>query len=304
MPRKSTLFFVLFVISALTWAQESRPVIRFTPFVSQGISKEETRFIESLIQSYISEAGELIFHYDNIPTNAYLSAGGLLTDSWNKSPDYILSGNISLEWKTRIFTLEINDTRTNKVTKITTAHRTAGDMVLKSRSLVESILKFPVISAIESMPNEAGPENPKGITEDRITGIWRGVLTAEPAGGQGSTPASEIEIIRLQSGGRGTAFFSSGVKMNLGYAIDGTTLRIWQNSPNAERFYYPNPPEIAKLLFRQAEPMRWEFMLYSEGSMLLLKGTKISTEVRILQNGNAELAYSTARDAFLYRSYY
>ena len=284
MLKKLTLLSVLFVIFSSTWAQEARPVIRFTPFVSQ-VSVEETRFIESLIQSYISDAGELIFSYDDIPLDAYLSGGGFLPGSWNKTPDYVLSGSIYLERKIRIFTLEIRNTHTNEITKTTTEHKTAGDLVLRSRSLVENIIKFPVISEKEST---AVNETPRIITENSIAGTWRG----EPG----------IEIIRLQSGGRGTAFFSSGVQMNLRYAIEGNTLKIWQNSPNVERFYYPNPPEIAKLLSQRAEPMRWEFMLYSGGNRL--RGTKISTEIRVLQNGNTELLYETARDAVLIRSYY
>ena len=288
MLKKFTLLFALFAVFSLTWAQEARPVIRFTPFVSQ-VSIEETRFIESLIQSYISDAGELVFSYDDIPPDAYLSGGGLLPGSWNKTPDYVLSGSIYLERKIRVFTLEIRNTHTNEITKTTTEHKTAGDLVLRSRSLVENIIKFPVLSEMESATvNEAEREFPQIITENSIAGTWRG----EPG----------IEIIRLQGGGRGTAFFSSGAQMNLRYAIEGNTLRIWQNSPNAERFYYPNPPEIAKLLSDKAEPMRWVFMLYSGGNRL--RGTKISTEIRVLQNGNTELLYETVRDAVLIRSYY
>jgi hypothetical protein len=237
----------------------------------------------------VSEAGGLVFYYGNIPSDAYLSDVGLLTGSWNKTPDYILSGSIYLERKTRIFTLEIRNTHANEVTKTTTERRTAGDLVLRARSLVESIINLPVLSGAESAAaNEAEREIPQIITENAITGTWRG--------------ESGIEIIRLQPGGRGTAFFSSGAQMNLSYVIEGNVLKIRQNSPNVERFYYPNPPEITKLLSVQAEPMRWEFMLYSGGNRL--KGTKISTDVRILQNGKAELLYETARDAALIRSYY
>jgi hypothetical protein len=154
---------------------------------------------------------------------------------------------------------------------------------------VESIIKFPVLVEMESAAaSEAEREIPQIIIENNIAGTWRG----EPG----------IEIIRLQSEGRGTAFFSSGAQMNLSYIIEGNTLKVWQNSPTAERFYYPNPPEIAKLLSERAEPMRWEFMLYSGGNRL--RGTKISTEIRVLQNGNTELLYETVRDAALIRSYY
>jgi hypothetical protein len=288
MIKKFASLFALFAISSLAWAQEARPIIRFTPFVSEGVSKEETLFIESLIQSYVSDAGELIFSYDNIFPDAYLSAGGLLPSSWSKTPDYILSGSIHLERKTRIFTLEIRNTHTNEITKTTTEHKTAGDLALRARSLVESIIKFPVISEMETAAANDEREIQQNITENSIAGTWRG----EPG----------IEIIRLQPGGRGTAFFSSGARMNLRYVIEGNKLKIWQNSPNDDRFYYPNPPEIARLLSQRAEPMRWEFMLYSDGNRL--RGTKTSTDIRVLQNGNTELPYETVRDSVLIRSYY
>jgi hypothetical protein len=234
MLKKISFGFIFFIVPFFAFAQEARPVIRFTPFISQGISIEETRFIESLIQSYVADAGELILNYDNIPPDAYLSAGGLLTGSWNKTPDYILSGSIYLERETRIFTLEIRDTHTNEITKTTTEHKTAGDLVLRSRSLVESIIKLPVLTGVESAAvNETEREIPQIINENSIAGTWRG----EPG----------IEIIRLQPGGRGTAFFSSGAQMNLSYVIEGNVLKIWQNSPNIERFYYPRLAVIRDL---------------------------------------------------------
>jgi len=287
MSKKHRLMLALLFIHFLAIAQEARPVIRFTPFVTQGISNEEARFIESLIQSYVSDAGELVLNYDDIPPDAYISGGGLLSGSWNKTPDYILSGSISLERNTRIFTLEIRNTRTNEITKTTTEHKTAGDLALRSRSLVESIINFPVLSETEpAAANEAGHEIPQIITENIIAGTWRG--------------ESGIEIIRFLPGGRGTAFFTSGAQMSLSYAIQGNTLKIWQNSPNVERLYYPNPPEITKLLSERAEPMRWELMLYSGGNRL--KGTKISTETTVLQNGNTELLYGTVKEAVFIRS--
>ena len=290
MLKKIALLLALFVIfSSLIWAQEARPVIRFTPFVSQGISAEETSFIESLIQSYIADAGELVFNYDNIPPNAYLSGGRLLAGSLNKTPDYILSGSIYLERKNRVFTLEIQDTHSNEVTKTTTTHKTAGDLALRARSIVESVFRLPILSAREPLAaNETESEASQTIAENSIVGTWRG----EPG----------IEMIRLLPGGRGTAFFSSGAQMDLNYAIDGNTLKIWQNSPNLDRFYYPYPAEIAKQLSSKAEPMRWEFMLYAGGSRL--RGIKISTEIRVLPDETNQLLYETTRDATLIRSYY
>jgi hypothetical protein len=289
MQKKHRLILVLFAIPFLAGAQEARPVIRFTPFVSQGISIEETRFIESLIQSYMSDSGELVFEYDDISSDVYPSGAGPLLGSWNKNPDYILSGSIYPERKTRVFTLEIRNTHTNEVTKTTTTHRTAGDLALRVRSILQSIFRLPVLSAMDSpVENETGVEIPLTINENSIAGTWRG--------------ESGIEIIRLMPGGRGTAFFSSGTRMEMSYAIEGNTLKIRQISPNNEHFYYPYSTEVAKLLSAKAAPMRWELMLYSGGNRL--KGIKISTEAGVLEDENAELLYETVKDAALLRSYY
>ena len=136
--KKALLVAAILLLPLFAWAQEARPVIRFTPFESYGIGGEETRFIESIVQSYISDVGELIYSFDNLPDMA-LSTGGLFVDSWNKNPDYVLSGSIYLEKKIRIFTLEIKNTRTNEISSSTTSHGSSGDLALRTKSLVETV---------------------------------------------------------------------------------------------------------------------------------------------------------------------
>jgi hypothetical protein len=67
--------------------------------------------------------------------------------------------------------------------------------------------------------------------------------------------------------------------MVLSYVINDNILRIWQISPNSERFYYPLPYDVARELAAGAEPMAWELSLYSRGTVL--GGIKIATGVQL-----------------------
>ena len=279
MPLVAVFFFPLFA-----GAQEAKPVIRFSPFYTQGIGIEETRFIESLIQSYLSDVGQVVNYFDNTPPLGTTSAG-----AWAKAPDYVLSGSIYLERDNRIFTLEIHNTRTKETSRSTTVHKTASDLVLKARSLVESVFNPPVQAVKGASPAEtdgAGTDLPENITENGIAGTWRG--------------ESGILMIRLQQGGRGVAFFSSGAQMNLTYTIENNTLKVIQNSPNIERFYYPLPYGVASQLCAEAEPMRWELLLYSGGSYL--RGVRFSTEAKVEGNVLVELRPGSIRESLWVRA--
>ena len=268
MPLVAAFFFPIFA-----GAQETKPVIRFSPFYTQGIGIEETRFIETLIQSYLTDVGEVVNFFDNPQPGDDLFPG-----TWTRAPDYVLSGSVYLERDNRIFTLEIHNTLTKETSRTTSSHKTASDLVLRARSLVESMFT--------ERGNEALAEAPEPITENLIAGTWRG--------------ETGIEMIRLQQGGRGVAFFSSGAQMNLSYAIEGNILKVRQNSPNLERFYYPLPYGVARQLSEEAEPMRWELLLYSGGTHL--RGVRISTEAKMNGDVLVELLRETPRDSFWVRA--
>jgi len=246
---------VLILITALlipltAETQESRPLIGLNPLKSQGLNSEETRFLESLIQLYTSNEGRVVY-------------------SSTVTPDYFLSTSVSKERSGYIFTLEILDTRMKETSRFTSVHRTSGDLALKLRSIIENSFRerFQV-----SEGNSVSVKAEK-IVESSIAGTWRG----EPG----------IEMIRLMEGGSGTAFFSSGVKMDLRYTIENDILVVTQTSPNTESFYHHLPQGTARQLSARAAPMRWELVLHSGGSRL--KGTKISTEVKI--EGNTVSGY-------------
>jgi hypothetical protein len=257
----------LFTFSLLE-AQENKPVIKLNPLFIEGIGIEESRLIESLIQSYLSDIGEVINYFDaSLQADPFAGAGNAL-DSWTRIPDYTVTGTIHLERDSHIFALELLNTRTGQTWSFTSIYKSTGELILKARSILESA--FAAGGAGERVKPERLPEP---ISESRIVGTWRG--------------ETGIEMIRLQQGGRGVAIFSSGAQMVLSYIIEGDTLRIWQVSPNSERFYYPLPYEAARELAAGAEPMAWELSLYRGGTAL--GGLKIATGVQFDGNRVVQL---------------
>ncbi|HCC37076.1 MAG TPA: hypothetical protein DEQ14_05400 [Treponema sp.] len=243
-------------------AEEAKPFFKFNPFLADGISAEETHLIESLMQSYVSEMGEVTY-YPQYPEQE--SAAPLPAEI--HPPDYTISGHIRQENDGHFFLLEITNTKTGEVYSAGSVYKTTGELALKARSILETAFS-------DSMEPEASPaERPEWISENQIIGTWKG--------------ETGIEIIHLRRGGRGVAIFSSGAQMVLSYLIENNTLKVWQISPNSERFYYPLPQEAARQLAEGAEPMLWELSLFNGGTVL--GGVKLATGVRMANNTVTEL---------------
>lgn len=258
MKKRCLCLFLVILISFFAGAQENKPVISLMPFIAEGIDFEELRLIESLVQSYLSDFGEVVDTFIRPPET--MDSGPQDTiDFIPRIPDYVFSGSIYLEQDARIFTLELNTTATGERVSHILVHKTTSELILKARSLVEAVFS-PEYAPAEGEKTERR----ETLTDGIIAGIWRG----DPG----------IEMIRLQRSGRGVAIFSSGVRMDLVYLIDDNTLKIRQVSQNIERFYHPLPYEVAKKLSAEAEPITWELALYENGT--ILRGTKRSTGVR------------------------
>jgi hypothetical protein len=244
-------------------AQENKALVQLMPFSIQGLGRDEAEILEALIQSYIVDLG------DNSPYRAVANppAGTI-------NPDYIITGSISLVNDERVLKLELVNTQTGDVMQFTSNHKTASDLALKSRSLVQEAL---------SGGNETAQsaEIPETIQANTIAGTWKG--------DQG------IEMIRLQRNGSGMAVFSSGARMMLSYSINENTLNVTQTSPNVDRFYHPVPYNIAKELVNTAEPMSWEMKLYNKGTDL--KGTKKATAVIYEGDTIKSFLFGATRDA-------
>jgi hypothetical protein len=251
----------LCVFPCLAGGQEYKPLIEFVPLAFQGIETEEARIIESLIRSYLADRGGVI------------TGGGPAARDF--VPDYSISGRVSLERDGWVFVLTIAKSASGERIDYTSVHKTTGELVLRAKSLVETAFSEGVETAFP-VENRAEP-----LTERGILGTWWG----DPG----------IEMIHLYRNGRGTAILSSGALMRLEYVIEDDVLKVIQSSPNMERFYHPLPYKVARQLAAEAEPMRWELLLFNGGT--LLRGIKIATEVRYREEAILELLPGSARDA-------
>ncbi|MFP3043116.1 hypothetical protein LQZ19_14980 [Treponema primitia] len=257
-------------------AQDNKPIIRFIPFVIEGLGQEEAQFISTLIQSYVTDIGDMVQVYEAEDATYSLSAQetSLQTDM-GPGPDFILSGSITVDQETRILSLKIIKNLTGETVYHTSIYKTTTDLTLKVRSLVEAAFSM----GFDGMFHEEVSQ--EILTESRILGTWRG-----DAG---------VELIRLQRGGTGLAILSSGVQMNLTYSIENNSLRITQTSPNSEWFYHPMPFDVASILKARAEPWRYELFLYDNGTVL--RGLKTFTGVRYEANRVVELFPGSIQEA-------
>jgi hypothetical protein len=256
-------------------AQSNKPVIHVMPFAMEGIGTDEARLFESLVQSYLSDIGDV----ENIEAALQTVSPDTLkaADSPVKAPDFTLTGSVFLEQDSRIFKFDIFNTLTGETKSFTMISKSAGEMALKTRSLLEAAFPLREEPSVRPFPREANPEN---INENRVMGSWKG----EPG----------IETIRLHRGGRGIAVFSSGAQMALSYSIENNTLKVRQTSPNSERYFYPLPLETAKQAAALAEPMSWELKLYKLGNTL--RGSKTAAGFRQGDSGAIEIVPAEVRE--------
>jgi len=241
-------------------AQEAKPLILLNDFSTPGVSAEESRLIQDLFVSYLSEMGVLISNLAQPPEPVTRGP---------RPVDYSISGSIQPEQDGYVFLVEITNARTGETHSASSAHKSTGELALNVRSIMETA--FAEIMD----PKKTEQFSSEIISESRIIGTWKG----EPG----------ITMINLQRGGRGVAFFASGAQMVLSYTIVENTLKIRQESPNSERFYSPLPLYAAIYLAKGAEPMVWELSLFQQGTVL--SGIRQSTAVRMEYGQLGELVH-------------
>ncbi|MDR2371135.1 MAG: hypothetical protein LBD71_06620 [Treponema sp.] len=250
MKRLSILIFAGFILSGLG-AQNNRPVIKLMPFSMTGIGADEGRLLDSLIRSYLSDFGEVISFFPNkdglFMTGEDIFAEDNSLESWTQIPNYTVSGSLRMEEDGRILSMDVGDMATGEVRSYSYSYKSAGELALKARSILENAFITPPERRQE-------PVHAEIINENRIMGSWKG--------------EEGIEMVRLYRGGRGMAIFSSGAQMALSYTVESNTLIVRQVSPNSERYYYPLPYERARSLSAAAAPMVWELRLFRRGSVL------------------------------------
>ena len=257
------MFLVFFIHVAK--GQEGKPLIQLNSFSTDGIGTEESRLIVSLVRSYLSDIGNLV---GNAAGDSRPARDTGATAPAEVAADYTISGTIRMEQDGHVFWVEVTNAKTGERHSVSSVYKNTGEIALKARSVLESAFAAGGLEP-ERRPS-APPERP---SESLVIGNWKG--------------EAGIEMIRLTPGGRGLAVFSSGMQMVLSYSIVGNTVKIWQISPNSERFYYPLPLETARQLARGAEPMTWELLMYQGGTVL--RGVRVSTAARISRGTVVEL---------------
>jgi hypothetical protein len=266
-------------------AQNRKPVIRLDAFSFEGLGPQESQIIKTLFQSYLANLGTLIYP-DSQDPQAYSEDDDGYAGT-EVIPDFTFSAQVVFDRDTRYVRVMVGNVQSGEISSFSSAYRTTGELILRSRAFMESILVSgaPAAEALASVPGNAAyaPQEPAAepINERKIIGTWRG--------DQG------IEIARLQRGGRGSAVLSSGVRMELSYTIADNTLYVTQNSANQERYYHPLPYPVARILAAEAEPMRWEFLLYEDGA--ILRGIQIITAARYEGQQVLELVPNSARES-------
>jgi hypothetical protein len=272
------------------FAQDEKPVIRVESFTFEGLGPQESQIIETLFQSYLNTLGTLVYPADDDPEVPPETRAGIFEAEI--IPDFTFTARVIFDRDMRQLIVTVGNVHTGEISSFNSTYRTTGELVLRARAFMESVLTFgspalgiaPLIAGnparniegVELQEIKAEPMN-----ERRITGTWRG--------------DHGIEMVRLQQGGRGTAILSSGAQMELTYTIAYNTLFITQNSPNQERYYHPLPYQVARILAARAEPMRWEFLLYDKGTVL--RGICVSTIARYEGEKVLELIPNSARES-------
>jgi TolB-like protein len=281
MKRILVVFFALFApLVAPLHAQDARLVVAVLPFQAVGVSAEETKTIENLVQSYVSELQEfrLIASADRDRIlreqefSAAVSESARIGDLL--SANFLLSGNLGAISDERVLTLQVVKVLTGEKRSVSLTNRNMSELALATRSLVLRALD----KADETASTEAAKQ--EVLVED-IIGSWRG--------------DKGIELVRIFRGSKAVAVFSSGVQMELSYRIEGADLSFLQTSPNSPRYYYPVPYTVAQELAKTAQPMEWRFRLYSGAAAL--RGTKLSTSVTYEKDRILEIAHDASRVA-------
>ena len=246
------------------FAQDRKPVIRVESFTFEGLGPQESQIIRTLFQSYLGTLGTLVYPASDDPAVPPERRTGISEEE--VIPDFTFSTQVIFERDTRYLRVTVGNVRSGEISSFNSAYRTTGELMLRARGFIESALAFGISASgtgSSSAEDTAGNIEIRAepITERRISGTWRG--------DQG------IEMVRLWQGGRGLAVLSSGAQMELTYAITDNTLFVTQISANHERYYHPLPYPVAKILAAKADPIRWEFLLYDNGTAL--RGIRIST---------------------------
>jgi hypothetical protein len=253
------LFFLL--TSGALCADDWKVIVLVHPLERENIEIEESSFVESLLYSYISAMSDIEV---------------LLEENQSEhNVDYELFGSLNNDGDSTVITLNVKNLATGEIVAYTSAHKNSSEMVLKLRSIVQTLFHEPAATASANVPSS--PAAAEDITLNAIVGLWRS------DGG--------IEMVNFQRDGTTIAFFSSGERMILKFTIEDNVLKVIQNSPNRERYYQGLPYDVVRELTQKAQPLYFELQLFDSG--LSLRGKRIETTAKTGPNGEIQLTHNT-----------
>ncbi|MDR2098376.1 MAG: hypothetical protein LBP37_07645 [Spirochaetaceae bacterium] len=249
----------LFTVHFCLDAQDGKTVFKLQPLEADETSIEEARLLETIIYSYFSDFSDKR-NFIILPPDGVASSDGIDPAYFERAenPDYIVSCSLYPENDSHVFELVVSDADSHEISRQTAKYKTTKDIALNMHTIVSAAFEWQEVAGAEPKAPDAGL-----INDENILGLWRGDMG--------------IKLIRILPDGKAFAFFTSGVNMMLSYRIENNALNLSQISPNNENYYYPLPLPMAKVLAKEAEPIRWEFMLYENEN--LLKGNRIETTV-------------------------
>jgi hypothetical protein len=254
---------MLLLLSRRLGADEWKMIVLVHPLERENVEIEESSFVESLLYSYISAMSdiEVLLEEDR---------------QTEKNVDYELFGNLSNDEDSTVITLNVKNSATGEIVAYTSAHKSSSEMVLKLRSIVQTLFHEPAVAA----DGPSAPAEAEEITLNAIVGLWRA--------------DTGIEMINFQRDGTMIAFFSSGERMSLKFTIEGNVLKVIQNSPNRERYYQGLSYDIVRELTQKAQPLYFELQLFDSG--LTLRGKRIETSAATGPNGEIRLTHNTEHE--------
>jgi hypothetical protein len=253
---------LLLLTSVALSADEWKAIVLVHPLERENIEIEESSFVETLLYSYISAMNdiEVLLEEDRQAEN---------------NVDYELFGSLNNDGDSTVITLNVKNLATGEIVAYTSTHKNSSEMVLKLRSIVQTLFHAPTAMSSVNVPSV--PVEAESITLNAIVGLWRA------DGG--------IEMVNFQRDGTAIAFFSSGERMSLKFTIEDNVLKVIQNSPNRERYYQGLPYDIVRELTQKAQPLYFELQLFDNG--LSLRGKRIETTAITGPNGEIQLTHNT-----------
>jgi hypothetical protein len=288
--RLFTLLLCLLVIGFAAAADKSvaKPTLSILPFAAlNGLSQGEVRSLQDLIVSYLDSL-KVFTLMEKSADKASQANGGPV----EPAADFSLRGTVSKPQGLYVLSLELLKRGSADVRMYSDNFDSLNSLLIRYREFVHAFLEKAAPGSALVAPQQtatsasAAPSLVKGyrasVALQDIIGVWQG--------------DKGLSTVRLQSDGSGIASLS-GTAMRLKVRVVGGTILVDQDQPNAPEFYM-GPTigfSLAKLIAKDARPMRWVFQLSLDG--MTLSGIKETTLVDILDYKIRKLDNSYSREA-------